>query len=110
MDVLPLVALVAGSAAIAGAARRTPVPAPLLLVAVGLGAAYVPGVPDYTLDPHIVLPLILPPLLLHGGRGQLRTSICGPTSGRWPCCRWDMSCSRPSRSAGSPICWCPICR
>ncbi|TGB08928.1 Na+/H+ antiporter [Streptomyces sp. MZ04] len=63
MDVLPLVALIAASAAVAGAARWTPVPAPLLLVAVGLGAAYVPGVPDYHLDPHIVLPLILPPLL-----------------------------------------------
>ncbi|MEU7279657.1 Na+/H+ antiporter [Streptomyces sp. NPDC045431] len=63
MDVLPLVGLVAASAAIAGAARRTPVPAPLLLVAAGLAAAYVPGVPDYTLDPHIVLPLVLPPLL-----------------------------------------------
>ncbi|QIQ02741.1 Na+/H+ antiporter [Streptomyces liangshanensis] len=63
MDVLPLVALVAGSAAIAGAARRTPVPAPLLLVTAGLIAAYIPGVPDYTLDPHIVLPLLLPPLL-----------------------------------------------
>ncbi|MBD0745115.1 Na+/H+ antiporter [Streptomyces sp. CBMA152] len=63
MEALPLVALVAGSAAVAGAARRTPVPAPLLLVAAGLVAAYVPGVPAYTLDPHIVLPLILPPLL-----------------------------------------------
>ncbi|MFI5753798.1 Na+/H+ antiporter [Streptomyces sp. NPDC051569] len=63
MDVLQLVALVAGSAAIAGAARRTPVAAPLLLVAAGLIAAYVPGVPGYTLDPHIVLPLLLPPLL-----------------------------------------------
>ncbi|MEU1072323.1 MULTISPECIES: Na+/H+ antiporter [unclassified Streptomyces] len=63
MDALPLVALVAGSAVVAGAARRTPVPAPLLLVAAGLAAAYVPGVPDYTLDPHIVLPLLLPPLL-----------------------------------------------
>ncbi|MEV0111881.1 Na+/H+ antiporter [Streptomyces sp. NPDC050844] len=63
MDVLPLVALIAASAAVAGAARWTPVPAPLLLVAAGLGAAYVPGVPDYHLDPHIVLPLILPPLL-----------------------------------------------
>ncbi|MGQ4512272.1 Na+/H+ antiporter [Streptomyces sp. DW26H14] len=63
MDVLALVALVAGSAAIAGAARRTSVPAPLLLVAAGLVAAYVPGIPDYTLDPHVVLPLILPPLL-----------------------------------------------
>ena len=63
MDALQLVALVAASAAIAGLARRTPVPAPLLLVAAGLAASYVPGVPDYTLDPHIVLPLILPPLL-----------------------------------------------
>ncbi|MGW0467135.1 Na+/H+ antiporter [Streptomyces sp. NPDC003027] len=63
MDALELVGLVAGSAAVAGVARRTPVPAPLLLVAAGLAASYVPGVPDYALDPHIVLPLILPPLL-----------------------------------------------
>src|SRR5690606_1666055 len=63
MDVMPLLLLVAGSAAIASAARRLPVPAPLLLVAAGLAAGFVPGVPEYTLDPHIVLPLILPPLL-----------------------------------------------
>ncbi|MEU3709734.1 Na+/H+ antiporter [Streptomyces catenulae] len=63
MDVMPLLLLIAGSAAVAALARRTPVPAPLLLVAAGLVAAYVPGVPDYTLDPHIVLPLVLPPLL-----------------------------------------------
>lgn len=63
MDALPLVALVAASAATAGLARRTPLPAPLLLVAVGLIGSYVPGVPTYTLDAHIVLPLLLPPLL-----------------------------------------------
>ncbi|MFD7614673.1 Na+/H+ antiporter [Streptomyces sp. NPDC059828] len=63
MDALPLVALIAVSAVVAASARRTPVPAPLLLVAVGLAASYVPGVPSYTLDPHIVLPLVLPPLL-----------------------------------------------
>jgi Na+/H+ antiporter len=63
MDVMPLLLLVAGSAVVAAAARRTPVPAPLLLVTAGLVVSYVPGVPDYTLDPHIVLPLILPPLL-----------------------------------------------
>ncbi|WP_030594364.1 Na+/H+ antiporter [Streptomyces fulvoviolaceus] len=63
MDVMPLLLLVAGSAAIAAAARRTPVPAPLLLVAAGLVISYVPGVPEYTLDPHVVLPLLLPPLL-----------------------------------------------
>ncbi|MFB7785666.1 Na+/H+ antiporter [Streptomyces vinaceus] len=63
MEVLPLVALVAGSAVVAGAARWTRVSAPLLLVAAGLMASYVPGVPSYALDPHIVLPLLLPPLL-----------------------------------------------
>ncbi|MCK7624020.1 Na+/H+ antiporter [Streptomyces sp. RS10V-4] len=63
MNVMPLLLLVAGSAGVAGLARRTPVPAPLLLVAAGLGASYLPGVPAYPLDPHIVLPLVLPPLL-----------------------------------------------
>ncbi|GAA1417021.1 Na+/H+ antiporter [Streptomyces thermospinosisporus] len=63
MDVMPLLLLVAGSAAVAAAARRTPIPAPLLLVAAGLAVSYVPGVPAYALDPHVVLPLILPPLL-----------------------------------------------
>ncbi|MEU2425237.1 Na+/H+ antiporter [Streptomyces sp. NPDC007851] len=63
MDVMPLLLLVAGSTVIAAAARRTPVPAPLLLVAVGLAVSYIPGVPDYTLDPEVVLPLLLPPLL-----------------------------------------------
>ncbi|MEU0742522.1 Na+/H+ antiporter [Streptomyces sp. NPDC006134] len=63
MDVMPLLLLVAGSAAVAAAARRTPVPGPLLLVAAGLAVSYLPGVPAYTLDPHVVLPLLLPPLL-----------------------------------------------
>ncbi|MFC9844979.1 Na+/H+ antiporter [Streptomyces sp. NPDC060223] len=63
MHILPLLLLVAGSAACAAAARRTPVPAPLLLVTVGLMISYVPGVPDYELDPDVVLPLLLPPLL-----------------------------------------------
>ncbi len=60
---MPLLLLVAGSAAVAGAARRTPLPAPLLLVAAGLVISYIPGVPDYRLDPEVVLPLVLPPLL-----------------------------------------------
>lgn len=68
MHFLPLLLLVAGSATVAGAARRTPVPAPLLLVAVGLVVSYLPGVPHYELDPEIVLPLILPPLLYTAAR------------------------------------------
>ncbi|PWI44630.1 Na+/H+ antiporter [Streptomyces sp. ICBB 8177] len=58
-----LLVLVAGSAAVAGVARRVAVSAPLLLVVIGLAVSYVPGVPAYTLDPHLVLPFVLPPLL-----------------------------------------------
>ncbi|NBE51089.1 cation:proton antiporter domain-containing protein, partial [Streptomyces boluensis] len=67
MHALPLLLLVAGSAVVAGVARRTPVPAPLLLVAAGLVISYVPGVPAYELDPQVVLPLLLPPLLYTAG-------------------------------------------
>ncbi|QKW09146.1 Na+/H+ antiporter [Streptomyces sp. NA04227] len=63
MDALPLLLLVAGSAAVAGTVRRTRLSAPLVLVAVGLAVSYVPGVPQYTLDPDVILPLLLPPLL-----------------------------------------------
>ncbi|WP_263165729.1 Na+/H+ antiporter [Streptomyces sp. SCSIO ZS0520] len=63
MDALPVLFLVAGSAAVAGAARRTRVSAPLVLVAAGLAVSYLPGVPEYTLDPEVILPLVLPPLL-----------------------------------------------
>ncbi|WP_377269440.1 Na+/H+ antiporter [Peterkaempfera sp. SMS 1(5)a] len=58
-----LLLLVAGSTAVAGLARRLGTSAPLLLVAVGLLASYLPGVPAYALDPGLVLPLVLPPLL-----------------------------------------------
>lgn len=63
MDALPLLLLVAGGAAVAGATRRLPVPAPLVLVTAGLAVSYLPGVPTYTLEPRVVLPLLLPPLL-----------------------------------------------
>ncbi|MGI5194928.1 Na+/H+ antiporter [Streptomyces sp. CA-288835] len=63
MHVMPLLLLIAGCAAVAGVARRTPVPPPLLLVTMGLAVSYVPWVPEYELDPEVVLPLLLPPLL-----------------------------------------------
>jgi Na+/H+ antiporter len=56
-------ALLIGATSVAGLARRLRFPAPILLVLVGLAVAFVPGVPDYTLDPELVLLLILPPLL-----------------------------------------------
>lgn len=58
-----IVLLVSAVAVLSAVARRIAVPAPLLLVAVGIAASFVPGVPDYELDPELVLVGILPPLL-----------------------------------------------
>jgi CPA1 family monovalent cation:H+ antiporter len=55
--------LLAGSLAVTALARRLDWPAPLLLVAVGLAASFVPGMPDFRLEPELVLALVLPPLL-----------------------------------------------
>ncbi|MEZ5098296.1 MAG: Na+/H+ antiporter [Thermoleophilia bacterium] len=45
------------------AARRVGIPYPVVLVVLGLGAGFVPGVPVPTLDPDVVFFLFLPPLL-----------------------------------------------
>ncbi len=52
-------AVLAGSAL----AARLRVPAPLLLIAAGVAASYVPGVPEVQLAPELVLLGLLPPLL-----------------------------------------------
>lgn len=44
-------------------ARRTGVAAPLLLVALGIGASYLPGTPAIHIEPEIILAGVLPPLL-----------------------------------------------
>jgi CPA1 family monovalent cation:H+ antiporter len=67
-----IVLLVSAVAVLSAAARRIGVPAPLLLVAVGIAASYVPGVPDYELDPEMVLVGLLPPLLY---AAAIRTSL-----------------------------------
>ncbi|HEU5448188.1 MAG TPA: sodium:proton antiporter, partial [Acidimicrobiia bacterium] len=58
-----IVLLVSAVAVLSAAAHRIGVPAPLLLVSVGIAASFLPGVPDYELDPEMVLVDILPPLL-----------------------------------------------
>jgi monovalent cation/hydrogen antiporter len=62
------VAVLAGSAA----ASRLGVPAPLLLIALGIGASYLPGVPAVHLQPEVVLVGLLPPLLY---AASLQTSL-----------------------------------
>ncbi|GAA1672243.1 sodium:proton antiporter [Kribbella yunnanensis] len=51
-------------------ARRTGVAAPLLLVALGIGASYLPSTPTIHLEPEIVLAGVLP-LLLYSSAVQL---------------------------------------
>ncbi len=59
-EILGLVVVVA---AVAALGRRVTVAGPILLVLVGFVLSYVPGVPEYSIDPSVVLLLFLPPLL-----------------------------------------------
>lgn len=56
--VVAVMALLVGAAA-----RRFGLLAPLVLVLVGFVIGWIPGLPDFTLDPDVVLFIILPPLL-----------------------------------------------
>ncbi|MGZ4597395.1 MAG: Na+/H+ antiporter [Actinomycetes bacterium] len=67
-----ILALVITVAIVAGAARRAGFNPPLVLVVVGVIASLIPGVPDYHLDPEVVLIGLLPPLLY---AAALRTSL-----------------------------------
>ncbi|HTI23164.1 MAG TPA: Na+/H+ antiporter [Kutzneria sp.] len=58
-----IVALVVAVLAVTAVARRLDWSAPLCLIVVGVAASFVPGVPDYQLDPQVVLVGLLPPLL-----------------------------------------------
>lgn len=57
------VALVAAVLVVTTIARRFDWSEPLCLIAVGVAASFVPGVPDYRLSPEVVLVGLLPPLL-----------------------------------------------
>lgn len=50
-------------AAIDIAARRVRLPYPILMVICGLGLGLVPGLPQIEIEPELILPLFLPPLL-----------------------------------------------
>lgn len=58
-----LLGLVVIVAVVATLGRKVPVAGPILLVLTGFALSYVPGVPDYRIDPNVVLLLFLPPLL-----------------------------------------------
>ncbi len=58
-----VVALLAVVILVSAATRRLSVPAPLVLIIVGVIASFLPGVPDFELSPELVLIGFLPPLL-----------------------------------------------
>ena len=60
---LILVCLAAAVLVFTAAADRLQVPAPLLLIAVGIAGSYVPGIPQMQLGHDVVLFGLLPPLL-----------------------------------------------
>lgn len=58
-----LTALIVAVLIVTGIAQRLNWSPPLCLVLVGVAASFVPGVPDYHLEPEVVLVGLLPPLL-----------------------------------------------
>nr|WP_221634378.1 cation:proton antiporter [Nocardioides luti] len=52
-----------GVLAFAALAERLDLPPPLVLIVVGVGVSYIPGVPQIDLEPDVVLLGLLPPLL-----------------------------------------------
>ncbi len=58
-----IVGLVIVTAAVRAGARRTGVPDPIALLLVGIGLSWVPGIPEYRIDPDLVLVVVLPVLL-----------------------------------------------
>ncbi len=62
-DIAAVFALLVGAVVVAGLAQRTRISAPIVLVIVGLAVSQVPGVPEYELNPEVVLFFFLPPLL-----------------------------------------------
>ncbi len=67
-----ILALIATVTAVSAVARRFELPAPLLLVVIGIGASYLPFVERFELSPELVLVGLLPPLLYSAA---IRTSL-----------------------------------
>ena len=72
IEALQILALVVGVATVAASARRLGLSAPLVLVVAGVLASLVPGIPDYRIDPEVILIGFIPPLLY---AAALRTSL-----------------------------------
>ncbi|PRZ44260.1 CPA1 family monovalent cation:H+ antiporter [Antricoccus suffuscus] len=63
----PVIGLVAGVIIVNGLASRLRIAAPVLLVLIGFGVSFIPGVPSFTVSPDVILFILLPPLLYAAG-------------------------------------------
>ena len=79
--VLSVVALVVTVLVVAGLCKKIDLPAPLVLIAVGIGASYLPFVPETHLSSEVVLLGFLPPLLYSAA---LSTSLVDFSANRAP--------------------------
>ncbi|QFU85824.1 Na+/H+ antiporter [Amycolatopsis sp. YIM 10] len=76
-----IVGLIVAVLVVTAIARRFDWSEPLCLVLAGVGASFVPGVPDYELHPEVVLLGLLPPLLY---ATAIRTSLVDIRRNRGP--------------------------
>jgi CPA1 family monovalent cation:H+ antiporter len=58
-----LLVLFVGALLVTSVARHLNWSAPLLLVGVGLAVSFIPGLPEFAIEPELILVLVLPPLL-----------------------------------------------
>ncbi|HEY0575344.1 MAG TPA: Na+/H+ antiporter [Pseudonocardia sp.] len=63
MEGVSLIALVLGSLAVTAVCRRFRSSPTLVLVVVGIAVSFIPGIPDFGIDPNVVLLGVLTPLL-----------------------------------------------
>jgi len=66
-DLELLFALLFGAVLLVRVADHVRIPYPIVLVVGGVGLAFVPGMPHIDMDPHVVLLVFVPPLLLSAG-------------------------------------------
>jgi CPA1 family monovalent cation:H+ antiporter len=66
-----LLVLMAATVVLAPVAERIAIPYPVLLLMFGLVLAFVPDLPLPTVNPELLLPLVLPPLLFAAGQLQV---------------------------------------
>ena len=69
-------ALLAVVGAVAWIASRLSLPAPILLVVAGIALALTPGVPSITLEPDLVLLVLLPPLIYFAAFSMSWQAFC----------------------------------